>query len=50
MSIKLDVPLVKQLCNMSCWYASVCMVTYYREAGSRLGLSDKWNENTGIKE
>lgn len=48
MSIKLDVPLVKQLRSMSCWYASVCMVAYYREAGPRLGLPDKWNANTGI--
>lgn len=33
---------------MSCWYASVCMVCYYREAGPRLGLPDKWTANTGI--
>tara|TARA_B100000315_G_scaffold20387_1_gene18008 strand:+ start:385 stop:756 length:372 start_codon:yes stop_codon:yes gene_type:complete len=24
------------------------MVAYYREAGPRLGLPDKWNANTGI--
>lgn len=48
MSVKLDVPLVKQRRNMSCWYASVCMVAYFREAGPRLGLPDKWNANAGI--
>lgn len=48
MSVKLNVPLVSQKRNMSCWYASVCMVTYFREAGPRLGIPDKWNANTGI--
>ena len=48
MSVKLNVPLVNQLRNMSCWYASACMVAYFREAGPRLGLPDKWNANTGI--
>ena len=48
MSIKLNVPLVKQMRNMSCWYASVCMVAYFREAGPRLGLPSKWNANAGI--
>lgn len=48
MSVKLNVPLVKQLRSMSCWYASVCMVAYFREAGPRLGLPDKWNANNGI--
>ena len=48
MGIKLNVPLVHQRQSMSCWYASACMVTYYREAGPRLGLPDKWTSNTGI--
>ncbi len=48
MSVKLNVPLVAQQRSMSCWYASVCMVAYFREAGPRLGLPDKWNANTGI--
>ncbi len=33
---------------MSCWYASVCMVAYFREAGPRRGLPEKWKANTGI--
>ncbi|MES9930085.1 MAG: papain-like cysteine protease family protein [Candidatus Thiodiazotropha sp. 6PDIVS] len=48
MGIKLNVPLVKQLTKMSCWYASVCMVAYYREAGPRLGLPEKWKAISGI--
>jgi ABC-type bacteriocin/lantibiotic exporter with double-glycine peptidase domain len=48
MGIKLNVPLVNQLRNMSCWYASVCMVAYFREAGPRLGIPERWNANTGI--
>lgn len=48
MALKLNVPLVKQLRSMSCWYASACMVAYYRRAGPRLGLPDKWVANTGI--
>ena len=49
MSVKLDVPLVTQLRSMSCWYASVCMVAYFREAGPRLGLPEKWKANNGIQ-
>ena len=48
MGIKLNVPLVSQKRKMSCWYAAVCMVAYFREAGPRLGLPDKWNANSGI--
>ena len=48
MSIKLNVPLVTQIKNMECWYASACMVAYYRSAGPRLGLPDKWTPNHGI--
>ncbi|WNO10042.1 papain-like cysteine protease family protein [Teredinibacter sp. KSP-S5-2] len=48
MSVRLNVPLVNQLRSMSCWYASACMVAYFREAGPRLGLPDKWNANSGI--
>lgn len=44
----LDVPLVKQDRSMECWYASACMVCYYREAGPRLGLPKKWEANQGI--
>lgn len=46
--VQLDVPLVEQKKNMSCWYASACMVAYYREAGPRLGLPDVWKANTGL--
>jgi ABC-type bacteriocin/lantibiotic exporter with double-glycine peptidase domain len=48
MGVKLDVPLVTQKRQMSCWYASVCMVAYYRSPGPRLGLPEKWNANCGI--
>lgn len=48
MSIKLQVPLVKQIRSMECWYASACMVAYYRVAGPRLGLPEVWKANTGI--
>ncbi len=48
MSVMLNVPVVTQRRQMSCWYASVCMVAYYREAGPRLGLPEKWNANCGI--
>lgn len=48
MGIKLDVPMVVQMKNNSCWYASCCMVAYYRVAGPRLGLPKKWAENNGI--
>jgi ABC-type bacteriocin/lantibiotic exporter with double-glycine peptidase domain len=48
MSIKLQVPLVKQELSMECWYASACMVAYFFEAGPRLGLPEKWRANKGI--
>lgn len=48
MSVKLNVPLVNQKSIMSCWYASVCMVAYFHEAGPRLGIPSKWAANTGI--
>lgn len=48
MAIQLHVPLVPQLRSMSCWYASACMVAYYRKAGPRLGLPQKWQANIGI--
>lgn len=46
--IRLDVPLVPQMRNKSCWYAAACMVSYYREAGPRPGLSTTWQEDTGV--
>lgn len=48
MSVKLDVPLVAQRASMECWYASACMVAYFRRPGPRLGLPDKWEPNRGI--
>jgi len=48
MATQLHVPLVSQLRSMSCWYAAACMVAYYRKAGPRLGLPQKWQANTGI--
>jgi hypothetical protein len=48
MGIKLNVPLVKQIVSMECWYASACMVAYYRAPGPRLGLPKKWLANKGI--
>ena len=48
MAIKLEVPLVSQRRTNSCWYASACMVAYYREQGPRLGLPERWAANTGI--
>lgn len=48
MGVKLDVPMVVQMKNMSCWYASCCMVAYYHVAGPRLGLPEKWAANNGI--
>jgi len=41
--------MVVQMKNMSCWYASCCMVSYYRVAGPRLGLPKKWQENNGVR-
>ncbi len=49
MGVKLNVPMVTQKRQMSCWYASACMVAYYRQAGPRLGLPEKWKANNGIK-
>ena len=48
MSIKLVVPLVTQKLSNECWYASMCMVAYYRVAGPRLGLPQVWKENKGL--
>jgi ABC-type bacteriocin/lantibiotic exporter with double-glycine peptidase domain len=48
MGIKLKVPLVYQRETMECWYASACMVAYYRRPGPRLGLPEKWQANRGI--
>lgn len=48
MAIKLNVPLVTQRASMECWYASACMVAYFRRPGPRLGLPDKWVPNAGI--
>jgi ABC-type bacteriocin/lantibiotic exporter with double-glycine peptidase domain len=49
MAVKLDVPLVTQQRSMSCWYASVCMVAYYRVQGPRLGIPERWEANHGIQ-
>ena len=49
MTIKLNVPLVLQEQTNECWYASMCMVAYYRAPGPRLGLPQKWTANKGIK-
>jgi len=48
MGIQLKVPLVTQMATMECWYASACMVAYFRVAGPRLGLPAKWVANEGI--
>lgn len=48
MSVKLEVPLVLQRASMECWYASACMVAYFRRPGPRQGLPDKWLPNQGI--
>jgi ABC-type bacteriocin/lantibiotic exporter with double-glycine peptidase domain len=48
MAIKLNVPLVPQQASMECWYASACMVAYFRRPGPRLGLPEKWVANRGI--
>jgi ABC-type bacteriocin/lantibiotic exporter with double-glycine peptidase domain len=51
MGIQLKVPLVTQMATMECWYASACMVAYFRVAGPRLGLPAKWvsNQAEGLK-
>ena len=48
MAFKMTVPLVVQQASMECWYASACMVAYYRRPGPRLGLPDKWIPNQGV--
>ncbi len=48
MAVRLDVPLVYQKKAMSCWYASACMVAYFREAGPRLGIPGRWTANNGV--
>jgi len=48
MSVKLNVPMVVQRASMECWYASACMVAYFRRPGPRLGLPDRWVPNQGI--
>ena len=48
MSIRLNVPLVSQRMAMSCWYASACMVAYYRAPGPRLGLPGAYRANIGV--
>ncbi len=40
--------LITQRLSNECWYASVCMVAYYREAGPRLGIPEQWQANNGI--
>lgn len=49
MGVKLNVPMVVQQRQMSCWYASACMVSYYRQIGPRMGLPVKWKANNGIQ-
>ena len=48
MSIRLEVPMFGQRKNSSCWYASACMVAYYRAPGPRLGLPDLWLKDDGL--
>ena len=48
LKFRMDVPLVPQARNNSCWYAAACMVSYYREAGPRLGMPKVWQANKGI--
>lgn len=49
MAVRLNVPLVLQQRSMECWYASACMVAYFRKPGPRRGLPDKWAANSGIQ-
>ncbi|MEM6824172.1 MAG: papain-like cysteine protease family protein [Pseudomonadota bacterium] len=42
------VPLIGQSRQMSCWYAAVCMIGAYFEAGPRQGLKNIWLANQGI--
>ena len=48
MGVRLSVPVVSQALDMSCWYASACMVAYYRAAGPRRGLPEEWSANEGL--
>lgn len=51
--IKLNVPLIAQGRDNTCWYAAACMVSYYTgRQGPRLGLPKKWmaNEPTNFEE
>ena len=43
-----SVPLIAQSRDMSCWYAAVCMIGAYYEAGPRRGLKNIWMANEGI--
>ena len=42
MSIRLDVPLVRQQRPYSCWYAVTCMVSYFHYPGPRMGVPEVW--------
>ena len=46
--VKLNVPVVAQKLEYSCWYAAACMVSYYYRAGPRQGLPQTWIANEGI--
>src|SRR4051812_41484274 len=48
MSIQLAVPLVRQSHPYECWYASACMLAYYRRPGPRLGDPSVWGLNRGM--
>lgn len=48
MTFKMNVPKVAQDMPMSCWYASACMVAYYRAPGPRLGLPKVYLADTGV--
>src|SRR4051794_38599227 len=48
MAVILNVPLVSQIASDECWYASACMVAYFRRPGPRLGLPNEWRTNKGI--
>jgi len=49
MSIQLTVPKVAQSREMDCWYAAVCMVNYFFEAGPRKGMPNTWARNEGLQ-
>ena len=42
------VPKIAQSRSMSCWYAAICMIGQYYEAGPRRGLTNIWAANQGI--